>query len=109
MPSPGTLERMTLPAASDTVRVESGYREGDEVSVHYDPMLAKIIGAGADRAQAIANTREALAATRIDGIRTNLEFLDACLAHPAFAAGEVFTGFVTEHLKELVRATKTQG
>ena len=104
MPSPGTLERMTLPASSDAVRIETGYRTGDEVSVHYDPMLAKIIGSAADRAGAIAVTRAALANTRIEGVRTNLAFLDACLAHDAFAAGEVHTGFVEEHHETLISA-----
>lgn len=101
MPSPGPLERLTLPAASDTVRIDSGYREGDEVSIHYDPMLAKIIGYGVDRASAIATTRAALAATHIEGIRTNLAFLDACLAHQAFASGDVSTSFVDAHRKAL--------
>jgi 3-methylcrotonyl-CoA carboxylase alpha subunit len=103
MPSPGTLERMTLPAPSDTVRVDTAYREGDEVTVHYDPMLVKIIGSGVNRASAIAATRAALAATCIEGIRTNLAFLDACLAHEAFAAGDVFTGFVDTHHKALTK------
>ena len=107
MPSPGTLERMTLPTPSDTVRIETGYREGDQVTVHYDPMIAKIIGAGPDRASAINAAREALAATHIEGIRTNLAFLDACLAHEEFAAGEVFTGFVEVHHKALISAGQT--
>ena len=101
MPSPGPLERLSLPAASDTVRIDSGYREGDTVSIHYDPMLAKIIGYGVDRPSAIAATRAALAATHIEGIRTNLAFLDACLAHQEFASGDVFTGFVDAHRKAL--------
>jgi acetyl/propionyl-CoA carboxylase alpha subunit len=100
-PSPGTIERMELPQASEQVRIDAGYREGDTVSVHYDPMVAKLIVHGRDRDDAISRARTAIAGTRIEGIGTNLEFLDACLAHEDFASGEVFTGFVDAHLAAL--------
>ena len=101
LPSPGTITAMELPAAEPGLRIDTGYRAGDQVTIHYDPMLAKIIVGGADRAQAIDRLDRALAATRIEGIGTNIAFLRKLLAHERFRAGEVSTGFVDEHIAEL--------
>jgi 3-methylcrotonyl-CoA carboxylase alpha subunit len=102
LPAAGTLERLTFPAESETVRVDTGVRQGHRVPVHYDPMIAKIVGHGADRAEALANLRRALAGMRIDGVATNARFLAAALAHPAFGEGAVDTGFIDRHLAELI-------
>src|SRR5205085_11625244 len=83
-------------------RVDSGIREGDAVSIHYDPMIAKIITHGADRAEALARLRRALANTEVGGLATNLDFLQAILREPDFAAGKVDTGFIERHRAELL-------
>jgi 3-methylcrotonyl-CoA carboxylase alpha subunit len=84
------------------VRVDSGVSEGDTVGVHYDPLLAKVIACGETRDRARARAITALRSFPILGIRTNLPFLIAVLEHPRFAAGAVHTGFIDEHLAELV-------
>jgi acetyl/propionyl-CoA carboxylase alpha subunit len=102
MPSPGRLQVLDFPAPAAWLRVDSGFRAGDEVSFFYDPMLAKVICHGADRHEAIERTLEALRATRIEGPATNLAYLQAVLAHPAFREGSVFTGFLEQHKKALL-------
>jgi urea carboxylase len=88
LPSSGQLTRVSFPAG---VRVESWVRAGSEVSAYYDPLLAKLIVTAADRPTAVARLREALDATRLDGLDTNLEWLRAIAAEPFFAAGQVST------------------
>lgn len=105
MPSPGTLNRFKLPDPDLTLRVDCGYREGDMVSPHYDPMIAKIIAHGADRETACRRAIAALKEIEIEGIATNRDFLLACLGSTAFRAGEVHTGFIEEHKSGLLAAT----
>jgi len=83
------------------IRVDSGLASGSEVSVHYDPLLAKVITSGYDRAEAIERMREALRRTVVLGVRTNLARLRSIVEHPAFAGGDLHTGFIEEHLGEL--------
>jgi propionyl-CoA carboxylase alpha chain/3-methylcrotonyl-CoA carboxylase alpha subunit/acetyl-CoA/propionyl-CoA carboxylase biotin carboxyl carrier protein len=78
------------------VRVDSGILDGGKVTADFDPMLSKLIVHGADRAQAIARAREAVQNYVILGVTTNTGYLDAILAHPDFASGEVSTGFLAE-------------
>ncbi len=78
------------------IRVESGIQSGDEVSLYYDPMLAKIIAYGPDRAVARRRLMRALEATTLLGLTSNRGFLRAVLAHPACQAGEVSTRFLEE-------------
>ncbi|WP_417277058.1 acetyl-CoA carboxylase biotin carboxylase subunit [Castellaniella sp.] len=102
MPSPGKLLELTLPAQdAGTVRVETGYTEGSEISIYYDPMIAKIITHGTDRGEAIDRMIVALGHTRISGVRTNIEFLTRCLNHPDFRAGRITTSFIADHQKDL--------
>jgi acetyl-CoA carboxylase biotin carboxylase subunit len=84
------------------VRVDSGVMEGGEVSVHYDPMLAKIIVQSETRAGAIARASAALRQFPVLGIRTNLAYLRAVLAHASFVAGEVDTDFLDRETPALV-------
>ena len=102
MPSPGRLVRFRMPEPSDDVRVDTGFREGDEVTFHYDPMLAKIIVRGDDRDAAIDRMREALDAVEVDGIATNAAYLAACIEHPEFRAGDVTTDFIARNHKALL-------
>ena len=102
MPSPGRLTRFRMPEPSPEVRVDTGFREGDEVTLHYDPMLAKIIVRGDDRDAAIDRMRQALDAVDVGGIATNATYLAACIDHPGFRAGDVTTGFIARHHKALL-------
>jgi 3-methylcrotonyl-CoA carboxylase alpha subunit len=91
LPSTGRIERLRFPGDLEHVRVDTGVREGDEVSIHYDPMVAKVIAWGIDRLEAIDRLRAALEATDVDGLRTNTRFLWEILGHEAVRAGEVST------------------
>ena len=96
LPSPGRITRLIWPEATG-LRIETGVREGDTVTAFYDPLLAKIIVHGADRAGALLAMRAALAGVTIDGIVTNLDFLRRLLDHPAFIDGRTTTGFIEAH------------
>jgi acetyl-CoA carboxylase biotin carboxylase subunit len=100
LPSPGRVLHLREPEGPG-VRVDSGLDVGDEVSVHYDPLLSKVVTWGRDRGESIERMRDALRRTVVLGVVTNLPRLRAILEHPAFAAGELDTGFVDEHLREL--------
>ncbi|MEP2003924.1 MAG: biotin carboxylase, partial [Nitratireductor sp.] len=83
------------------VRVDSGILDGGKVTTDFDPMLSKLIIYGADRAEAIARARQAVRNYVILGVTTNTGYLDAILAHPRFASGDVSTGFLAEEAKTL--------
>jgi 3-methylcrotonyl-CoA carboxylase alpha subunit len=104
MPSPGVLGVFRFPEPSATLRIDSGYREGEQVTPYYDPLIAKIIAWGEDRAAAIANAADALRSTRVEGIKTNREFLVACLEDSVFASGRATTRFIDERGKLLLEA-----
>jgi acetyl-CoA carboxylase biotin carboxylase subunit len=91
------------------VRVDSGVVEGGEVTVHYDPMLAKLIVHAATRPAAIARARAALKQFPVLGIRTNGPFLVRLLGHPAFGAGEIDTGFIDRELPALITPADRDG
>jgi len=91
LPSTGRIERLRFPDDLEHVRVDTGVREGDEVSIHYDPMVAKVIAWGADRLEAIDRLRAALEATDVDGLRTNTRFLWEILGNEAVRTGDVST------------------
>jgi 3-methylcrotonyl-CoA carboxylase alpha subunit len=96
------LRRLRVPEAVSGLRVDSGVREGDAVSVHYDPMIAKVIAWGEDRGAALRRLAAGLAEYRIAGLVTNRDFLLRILRHPAFIAGDVDTGFIDRHRAELI-------
>ena len=102
MPSPGRLARFRMPEPSPDVRIDTGFREGDEVTFHYDPLLAKIIVRGDDREAAMDRMREALDSVEIDGIATNAAYLAACMEHPEFVTGGVTTDFIGRNHEALV-------
>ncbi len=79
-----------------------GVASGDTITIHYDPLIAKIIVYDRTRAEAIRRMDAALAATVILGTTTNRDFLRALINHPAFAAGEVDTGFIERNLDDLI-------
>ena len=97
LPSTGRISCYVEPdAAGDHVRVDSGVAEGAEIGMHYDPLLAKVIAHGPDRATATARLRGAIDAYAIRGVRHNLGFLAALLAHPRYAKGQLSTDFIAE-------------
>ena len=102
LPSPGQLTTLRFPPENEAVRIDSGYREGDTVTPFYDSLLAKIIVHGENREAASEKMAEVLAATRVEGVQTNLEFLSRCIAHPAFHAGDTTTDFVERHRADLI-------
>jgi 3-methylcrotonyl-CoA carboxylase alpha subunit len=100
LPSTGRLARVRWPLARADeveVRVDAGVQDGDLVSPHYDPLLAKLIVHGPTRPQAVRGLAQALAATEVGGVRTNLGFLEAVLGTDGFAEGRVGIQFVGEH------------
>jgi acetyl-CoA carboxylase biotin carboxylase subunit len=95
LPSPGTITRLVLPSG-DGLRIESGVVEGSLVSVHYDPLLFKLIATGADRPQALERLARALDACVVEGVRTTLPFLRTVAAHPDVRRGVVHTQMVEQ-------------
>jgi acetyl-CoA carboxylase biotin carboxylase subunit len=99
LPSAGKILALREPSGPG-VRVDTGIYDGCEVPVHYDPILSKIIAFGADRDQAIRRMLEALRGTTILGIKTIVPFLIDVLEHPAFASGDIHTGFVDQEMTD---------
>ncbi len=88
------------PPSGEGIRVDSGIASGDKATIHYDPLLAKIIAHGADRRAAVQRLHQALQQTVLLGLTSNLPFLTAVVEHPAFAGGAVHTGFLAAHFAE---------
>lgn len=93
LPQAGRVLRMLLPAGQ-SIRVDAGVAEGDEVNSYYDPLLAKLIVHGKDRTEALDRMQRALTETAFLGLTTNIEFLQELLAHPAVQVGDYDTRFV---------------
>ncbi|MEP7275278.1 MAG: acetyl/propionyl/methylcrotonyl-CoA carboxylase subunit alpha [Betaproteobacteria bacterium] len=104
LPSIGTLGHWRMPAASERVRVDTGFGAGDAVSPFYDPMLAKLVVWGEDRAAACAQMLSALAECEVVGVATNIAFLERVVAHEAFASGRFDTGLIDKHRDALFPA-----
>lgn len=105
LPAVGSLDLLLLPKHLPGIRVDAGVRQGDVVSPHYDPMIAKIIAHGRDRCEAMARLGAALAATRIHGVKTNLDLLRALIADPALRAGPVHTTWLEGEVERLLPVT----
>jgi len=102
LPATGLIRHLRQPAAGPHVRIDTGVREGDEVSIHYDPMIAKLIVWDADRDSALRRLRQALRQFQVVGPTTNVDFLASLAAHPAFAAAELDTNFIARHQDSLL-------
>ncbi len=107
LPSIGLLRHLRQPQENAHVRVDTGVRQGDEVSMHYDPMIAKLIIWDHDRNRAVRRLQQALADFQVVGVNANIGFLAAVASHPAFAAAQLDTGFIERHRKELFPETGT--
>lgn len=103
MPATGLVETLVWPDI-EGVRVDSGFRAGDHISMHYDSLLAKLIVRADDRPAAIHKLIRALSLTRLEGVSTNIDFLIALLSQPAFASGEISTRFLQNHQQALASA-----
>ncbi|HTL63654.1 MAG TPA: acetyl/propionyl/methylcrotonyl-CoA carboxylase subunit alpha [Pseudolabrys sp.] len=113
LPSTGRLTRYRPPqeqtANGVTVRNDTGVYEGGEISLYYDPMIAKLVTHAPSRAAAIAAQSDALDAFVIDGIRHNVPFLAALMAHSRWQAGKLSTGFIAEEFPGGFHAAAPQG
>ncbi len=104
LPSTGRLVRYQPPAEEVkdglTIRNDTGVYEGGEISIYYDPMIAKLCTHGPDRLTAIDHMSVALDQFRIEGIQHNIPFLGAIMEHPRFRSGNITTGFIAEEYPE---------
>jgi propionyl-CoA carboxylase alpha chain len=113
LPSTGRLVRYRPPAEGSrrgvTVRNDTGVYEGGEISIHYDPMIAKLVTHAPDRLAAIDAQATALDAFVIDGIRHNIPFLSALMQHPRWREGRLSTGFIGEEFPDGFRSLVAKG
>ena len=97
-PSPGKITAFE-PPSGEGVRLDAGYEAGSTVTPYYDPMIAKLIVSGKDRAEAIARSEKALETFKVEGIKTNLPLHLRIVRDPAFQRGELDTRFLEQHAK----------
>jgi propionyl-CoA carboxylase alpha chain len=113
LPSIGRLVKYRPPAEHSadgiTVRNDTGVQEGGEISIHYDPMIAKLITHAPSRAAAIEAQSTALDAFYVDGIRHNIPFLSALMRHPRWREGRLSTGFIAEEFPKGFSARPPEG
>lgn len=103
LPAAGVIEYLKEPQLSEFVRVDTGVLCGDEIGVHYDPMIAKLIVWGRDRDEALSRMAMALSEYHIGGTTTNVAFLRRLVSSKPFRAAEIETGFLTNHQNLLTR------
>ena len=113
LPSIGRLVKYRPPAEAShdgiTVRNDTGVQEGGEISIHYDPMIAKLVTHAPSRAAAIEAQANALDAFYVDGIRHNIPFLSALMHHPRWREGRLSTGFIAEEFPKGFAARAPEG
>lgn len=111
LPSTGRINRYRMPEQNVHVRIDTGVRQGDEISSYYDPMIAKLIVWDSNRTAAIRRMKKALSDYRIAGLTTNLHFLTRLIGHEKMAQGEIDTEFIERNkdalLVEKKNASKT--
>ena len=105
LPGSGKLQQLRLPQQSPHVRIDSGVIEGDTVTIFYDPMIAKLVVWDRTRAEALQRMREALAQCDIVGPKSNIDFLERLVRHPAIVEGRIDTGYLDRHLDEFIGDT----
>ena len=106
-PSPGVIRRLIEPQGPG-IRIDSGVYQGYDIPLHYDPLIAKLITIGTDRAQAVARMRRAIDEYRIEGIQTTLGLFADLLRDPEFLAANLSTGFIEEFMRDAGRRKKKQ-
>ena len=101
LPATGRLQRLRFPDCTPHVRIDTGVREGDDISVHYDPLIAKLVTWDSDRRRCLRRMLDALSRTRVAGVATNIGFLASVISHEAFQAADIDTGFIELHHADL--------
>jgi len=109
LPGSGRLERLHLPTGELGMRVDAGVDEGDEVTVYYDPMIAKLIAYGDDREQARTRLLNAIDGSVVVGPKSNLDFLSRLLRHQKFVQGQIDTGYLDRALDEVLGPVEEVG
>ncbi len=107
LPATGTLTYLQAPTENQHVRVDTGVLQGDEVSVYYDPLIAKLIVWDESRERALARLARALSEYRISGVTTNISFLYNLATSMPFVEGDVDTGFIENHRGLLFHDSET--
>lgn len=108
LPGSGLIEYMNVPKESEYIRVDSGIRQGDQISIFYDPMIAKLISWAPSRELALKGLDTALKQYHISGLPTNIEFLQNAAKHEKFIAGNVDTSFIGEFQSELLQVARKE-
>ncbi|AEE27528.1 methylcrotonyl-CoA carboxylase alpha chain [Arabidopsis thaliana] len=101
LPATGVLNHYRPVAVSPSVRVETGVEQGDTVSMHYDPMIAKLVVWGGNRGEALVKLKDCLSNFQVAGVPTNINFLQKLASHKEFAVGNVETHFIEHHKSDL--------
>jgi 3-methylcrotonyl-CoA carboxylase alpha subunit len=104
LPSTGRLLHLAPPPESEHVRVDTGVEQGDAITPHYDPMIAKLIVWDSDRPKALARMRQALAQYRVVGVANNVEFLSRLVSVPSFANADLDTALIEREQANLFPA-----
>lgn len=102
MPGSGVIQKLILPKTNPNLRIDAGFREGNVISVYYDPMLVKLIVHADSRITALLAMQNALAQCQIFGLPSNIGFLEHLIAHSKVQSGEIDTGFLDQHLDEVL-------
>lgn len=102
LPSSGELTHLVFPQASQSVRVETGVVQGDTVSIHYDPMIAKLVVWGETRDIALQRLQQALSSTSVAGLQSNVDFLMQLAAHDVFVSNTIHTAWLDQYLETLL-------
>ncbi len=108
LPATGRIALWRAPVEA-SVRVDAGVETGDEISIYYDPLIAKISAHAGDRAEALRRLEYTLGKTVLFGVQNNLDFLRRVLLHPAHVAGRIDTGFLERHADELLASSPPPG
>jgi 3-methylcrotonyl-CoA carboxylase alpha subunit len=109
LPASGRVVHLALPAESENVRVDTGVRSGDEITVHYDPMIAKLIVRDGDRPAALERMRKALGEFEVAGLVTNLGFLRRLVRNRDYVRADFDTGLIERHRSELFAPSAPAG
>lgn len=94
LPETGKVEFMATPIPSSSLRIETGVELNDEISIFYDPMIAKLVVHGPNRDIALRKLHKALCEYKVAGVITNIDFLKRVSNHPEFLKGNTNTGFI---------------
>ncbi len=102
LPASGSVVHLSTPAESTHVRIDTGIREGDDISIYYDPMIAKLVTWDRNRNSALERLRQALDSFRVVGVQTNLDFLSALSANDSFKNLEISTALIENQKQDLL-------